>query len=272
MPDEPEVKTMSLDKLFFDPRLQMRAAPDPDTVAKYRHLLDKLDPIKAVLDPDGVYWVWDGHQTGEAAKLEGRSMFRVEVREGSFDDALALAAGANADHPRGRTRADVEKAVAALLAHPRYGAESTASLCRRVNAHHSLVSPFRQAWEERQRKEAAAAAKEHPPGEANGQARAPRATPKESPKRVGADGKAYPATAKRKKAGRVKFDAKRVLAPLGKLRRAVDELYRAYGRANARGFIDADPAHRGMCDALKRFEDGFRERHKQLAKEPLPEA
>ena len=72
---------------------------DPETVARYQEVLDKLPPIEVWRDPetDKIYLI-DGRHRREAHRVEGRSEIQVTWVQGTFEDMLVHSRVANMGH------------------------------------------------------------------------------------------------------------------------------------------------------------------------------
>lgn len=72
---------------------------DPETVARYQEVLDKLPPIEVWRDPetDKIYLI-DGRHRREAHRVEGRSEIQVTWLQGTFEDMLVRSRVANMGH------------------------------------------------------------------------------------------------------------------------------------------------------------------------------
>jgi hypothetical protein len=100
--------------------MQMRAARDPALVAEYRAAYEAKGPaalgrLKAVKDPEGWYWTWDGNHRYEAGCEAQVRALPGDVRDGTAEDAAWLATSANKEHGLKRTNEDKRKAVEAAL-------------------------------------------------------------------------------------------------------------------------------------------------------------
>jgi hypothetical protein len=71
--------------------------------------------------------------------------------------------------------------------------------------------------------------------------------------------------------GQVPFDIGALYADFGKVTRALDDLYRAYGLLNKRGAMVRDGAYEHMTRLLSDFLEAFKTRYQELSKEEPPE-
>jgi AntA/AntB antirepressor len=93
---------------------QMRVEMNQATVAEYAENLDSLPPCKVIAGDDGHLWLTDGWHTEAAHRLKGKTEIKCVVRPGTWLDAVAEAAGANAKHGLRRTKDDKRRAVEIL--------------------------------------------------------------------------------------------------------------------------------------------------------------
>jgi len=112
-----------LGRIIRDKKLQPRVGVKTETIERYAEIMlddaKKLPPIKAFYDRAAdCYWVWDGW-TRIAAR---ETLFNLSpwvilglVKDGTREDAIVAAAGANADHGEPRTAEDQVRAITNLL-------------------------------------------------------------------------------------------------------------------------------------------------------------
>lgn len=101
----------------MDGDTQARVSVDDETVEEYAELMaagTKLPPLEVFHDGEH-YWLWDGFHRLQAAYQAELTVVRVNVRQGSLDDAQWSALGANKDHGKRRTNADKRRAVELAL-------------------------------------------------------------------------------------------------------------------------------------------------------------
>jgi hypothetical protein len=147
------IELVRLTDIYRDDALQARVQTREDVAEDYaEHLSDgcTLPPPNLCRDDSGNLWVWDGNHTVDAhvlrATAEGRLdtyMIEVEVRSGSREDALLLAAGANATHGLRRSRADRRRAVLLVLGHPAAADWSDRAIAKHCHVSHPLVATVR---------------------------------------------------------------------------------------------------------------------------------
>lgn len=127
-------------QLVVDEAVQSRCGTDQETAEAYAEAIRngaKLPPIQCVRTPAGVFIVWDGMHRKAAFDLLKTTEVTVLARNGTLDDAILLAAGANADHGRPRSRNDKERCVLMLLARDQWKSKSVKWLAdaSRVSQH-----------------------------------------------------------------------------------------------------------------------------------------
>ena len=118
------------DELVLSPSLQMRSKHPHETIVEYGRLWRegvRFPPVEAVR-VDGVLHVTDGFCRVEAAHREEKSRISVVFYDGTMQDAIRDACGANASHGLSRTQADKHRAVVVALEH--WGHLSDRSTCR----------------------------------------------------------------------------------------------------------------------------------------------
>lgn len=129
----PVVKSVPLDKLNFDRRLQHRSKlVDDATVDSYADtdaenakegkpsVFPALKAVHVTKDEKGkpcdVYYVYDGFQRGAAFAKNKRKDVQVEVIDGTFEDAFFLSLGSNGTNSElPRNRDDKRRSVFALI-------------------------------------------------------------------------------------------------------------------------------------------------------------
>lgn len=126
----------------MDGDTQARVSVDDETVEEYAELMaagTKLPPLEVFHDGEH-YWLWDGFHRLQAAYQAELTVVRVNVRQGSLEDAQWSALGANKDHGKRRTNADKRRAAEIAL---RLNAERKLGLSDNLIAQHCGVSqPF----------------------------------------------------------------------------------------------------------------------------------
>lgn len=121
--------------------LQVRAAMHGVTVDTYRDLMEAgtaLPPVVVYVDTEGEHWLADGFHRLEAARRLGRAHIVADVRQGSRDEALWFAMGANREHGLRMTGDDIRQAV--RLALKAWPSKSQQQIAQQVGCSQSLVS------------------------------------------------------------------------------------------------------------------------------------
>jgi len=181
---------LDMSVLRIDGDTQPRAVIDPAVVAEYAEALEagaEFPPAEVVCD-GATHWLVDGFHRFYAHRKLGRKQIRAVVTTGMLEDARWQSLGANKTHGLRRNNADKVKAVRkALKLHPELGDRVIAG---HVGVSHTMVARHRAAAP-------SGGNGCHLAGDTSG---APK---KHAPKRVGRDGKRYPARAPaRRRAGR----------------------------------------------------------------------
>lgn len=129
----PKVKIADL---TMDPRLQARVKLSKNIVDEYAELVSasKRWPFKTDVDVvkvDGVSYVVDGFKRVAACLAAGQDSVSANVTNGTWDDAIKAACGANADHGEQRTHGDKRRALSiAMNNFPSLGALALAKMCK----------------------------------------------------------------------------------------------------------------------------------------------
>lgn len=287
MSDPARVKSLSLDDLAIDTRLQMRASTPPDAAEEFAENVDELPPGKVILDEDGNYWLTDGHIRVAAHRLAKRTTMKFFVKKGTFKDAMIEAAGANIGHGAMRTQADKAKAVETLLAEDDFFTASSRAIAEVTHCSHTFVEKVRADFKR--------------PEPTGADSSSPEAEKPEETKRTGKDGKKRVAPAasgpifcarckrtgpiakcpackdaradakadkqtKRDspKQGHELYKARDCHQLCGKLIREVDKLGNAYKVAKK------DPKRDALQERVQKFKEEFDKWYEKLAKDKAP--
>lgn len=108
---------LALQDITLDQRLQPRVQIDDERVRDYADRMeagDKFPPV-SVFHDGSAYWLADGFHRFYAARDRRETGIAADVYDGTFHDALEHSVSANATHGMPRTRADVRRAIEALL-------------------------------------------------------------------------------------------------------------------------------------------------------------
>ena len=126
--------TLPLDNITLDPRLMIRASLDEDAIARYSDISTDL-PSVTIFNDGEHHWLADGFHRVEAAYHAGLTEIAVDIREGTFNDALEYAAIANTQHGKNLTREEYKTAVLALKeVHPEWGYDRIARALSRTTS------------------------------------------------------------------------------------------------------------------------------------------
>src|SRR6476646_4007220 len=109
-----DIRNVALDDLVLDPNLNLRDRLDDFTVERYAEAWDRLPPI-TVYEVDDRWLVADGFHRHAAAVMLGKRTVPVEIRIGSFSDALDFVSSVNLFHGLPLTRAERRRAVEVKL-------------------------------------------------------------------------------------------------------------------------------------------------------------
>lgn len=172
LPATTKKQHVALAAIEFDSATQVRAEINVATVAEYAERMEANDKFPpAVLFQDGEqFFIGDGWHRLLAAQKNNAVTFPCTVLRGGKIEAVKYALGANTDHGLKRTNADKDKAVRmALKNFPEWSDRQIASACV---VGHQLVAKVRGQVDE------------NPPE-----------------RRLGADGKTYPASQPRRAQG-----------------------------------------------------------------------
>lgn len=114
---QPKEVLLELHELEGDVATQSRETIDQETVERYGELMRqgvKFDPIDVFFD--GVrYWRADGWHRSAGAEWAGKKSILCRVYQGTKEDAVVFACGANARHGKAMSNADKRKCVTTLL-------------------------------------------------------------------------------------------------------------------------------------------------------------
>mgnify|MGYP002622775989 CR=1 FL=1 len=137
---------LPVQSITVDETIQPRATLDSATVSEYAAAISDgaaLPPITVYRLPDGTILLADGWHRLSAHQQIGRTEISAEVHEGTLDDAILAAAGANATHGLPRSNADKRRAVLMLLDDVMYGQESDRWIAKAAGVSHTYVARIR---------------------------------------------------------------------------------------------------------------------------------
>jgi hypothetical protein len=128
-------------------RVQVRAAVVRDYAAAMKEQLAegglRFPPV-IVFNDGANYWLGDGFHRVLAALKAGMTEIAAEVRPGTQRDAVLFAISANNAHGLPRSRADVRKAIAMLLADAEWSQWGDREIGRRCQVEHKFVTRMRR--------------------------------------------------------------------------------------------------------------------------------
>lgn len=116
-----ETITLKRDDLIIDGGTQARFELSEETIDRYAALMKdgvEFPALKVVYD-GARYWLWEGLHRVNAGDRIGKETWKVDVTQGTQQDAVWLSYSANTDHGLPRSRAEIERIVLAALTHPR---------------------------------------------------------------------------------------------------------------------------------------------------------
>ena len=109
-----DIRDVPVDDLVLDPNLNLRDRLDDFTVERYVEAWERMPPI-TVFEVDGRWLLADGFHRHAAAVKLGRRNVSVEIRPGTFHDALDFVAGVNLFHGLPLSRSERRRAVEVKL-------------------------------------------------------------------------------------------------------------------------------------------------------------
>jgi ParB-like chromosome segregation protein Spo0J len=109
-----DIRNVALDDLVLDPNLNLRDRLDDFTVERYAEAWDRLPPI-TVYDIDNRWLIADGFHRHAAAVMLGKRTIPVEIRSGTFNDALDYVSSVNLFHGLPLSRTERRRAVEVKL-------------------------------------------------------------------------------------------------------------------------------------------------------------
>jgi protein gp37 len=168
-----QAQFLELSLIIRDPEIQPRALMNHDTIVQYAEdMVAGIEFPAVVVYHDrkrNEYWLSQGFHRCAAAESADLETIFAEVREGTREDAMWDAAGSNREHDKSglrRSNLDKRRAVRmALLARPKL---SDRGIAKQVGVHHQIVGNVRSALQVDD-------------------------SSTSSDRRIGSDGKSYPA-------------------------------------------------------------------------------
>lgn len=140
-------KDYDVNKLRTDGGTQQRPI-DPEIVKEYtqrRKDGDMPPPARAVLDPEGNMWLWEGFHRRAAAIEAGQPTLNLAVTRGTVRDAIALSFTANKSHGLRRQPGVVRHIIEKIVADGEWGKASAAAIAAHVGASQRYVESVIEA-------------------------------------------------------------------------------------------------------------------------------
>lgn len=141
----PEVRLLLVASIRTDGETQHRIAPDAGIVREYAELMRAgvvFPPVDVRWD-GADYWLSDGFQRTEAAKLANHTEIPAHIRGGTRCDAQWDSYAANATHGLRRTAAETETIVQLALHHPNATKLSNVQLAKHLHVSEPTVRRWR---------------------------------------------------------------------------------------------------------------------------------
>lgn len=140
-------ETINLKGIRRDGNTQYRPAidkPHVDRLVTRLEAGEALPNLKAVKDPDGVIWLFDGYHRDVAYTISGIEEAKFDLYEGTVEDARWFAMSENASHGLPRDAKTIEMVVKAALLHPKSKGMSVRAIARHCgNISPTTVSKYR---------------------------------------------------------------------------------------------------------------------------------
>ena len=148
--DQKIITDVDISLIEFSSSTQLRCRLNTETVATYADEMKNGTEFPPVIlfSPDAAtekrYFIGDGHHRIEAAKTNGETQIKSEIRSGGYEDALIFAAGANDKHGLRVTRKDKQNAITILLKNPVFQNRSDREISEIVHTDHKTVGSVRK--------------------------------------------------------------------------------------------------------------------------------
>ncbi|MGE0606904.1 MAG: ParB N-terminal domain-containing protein [Pirellulales bacterium] len=141
---------VKVNEIRTDGGTQIREEIDESVVAEYLTAIQNgavLPPIVVFFDGDG-YYVADGFHRLQANEQAGFKSIPCEIHQGTLDDAIFYACGANSTHGQKRTNAEKRRAVETALSLPAGAEMSDRAIAKHCGVSVHLVADVRQGTTE----------------------------------------------------------------------------------------------------------------------------
>lgn len=142
----PEVRVLPIASIRTDGDTQHRMTPDPNVVQEYAELMRSgvaFPPVDVRWDGKD-YWLSDGFQRIDAAKLADLTGIRAAIRPGTREDAQWDSFAANATHGLRRTPAETKRVIQLALQHANAKRQSNVQIAKHLHIPESTVRYWRK--------------------------------------------------------------------------------------------------------------------------------
>lgn len=109
---------LEIDRIDVRPASTIRAARDEEAIESYVENFDRLPPLKVIADADDRHWLVDGYHRHCSALRLGKTLVACLIKRGTFIDAFGEAARVNDEHGVRVTNADKRHRVKMALKLP----------------------------------------------------------------------------------------------------------------------------------------------------------
>jgi len=141
------MKKINILEIRIDGGTQPRKEINYEIVKEYaEHMREgtKFPPVTVFFD-GAEYWLADGFHRYHATKSNATASIEAEVKEGSLDDAILYALGANAKHGLTMSSEDKRRAIQTMLNHFKWKEWTNAEIARHVGVSAMTVTRVKNA-------------------------------------------------------------------------------------------------------------------------------
>lgn len=138
---------IALADIRIDGGTQARISLNQAIVTEYAEHLkdgDKFPPVILFKDTDGNHWLADGFHRYHAHKANGILDIEATIRDGSIEDAILFAFGANAKRGLSMTWEDNRNIIKRMIEHPVWGKWSNSEIAKHVGVSKMTVGRVKQ--------------------------------------------------------------------------------------------------------------------------------